>query len=179
MGLWKFLGKCVVLSVVVSLIYGCPYDSEVPLSRSEVARIDKGLVGNWRHRNNDQKESGIVTISPFNESELLIVVREEGKIAYDCYRAFISIVDGEKFLNIQEIKPTNDKRSWVFVNYSVSNGELTIRIVEDKLFKEKITSSLALNDFIRANIKNRDLYGSDSGSVLKLVREVPPKPERK
>jgi hypothetical protein len=165
--------------VVMSLLFGCPYDSEVPLGRSELAHIDKGLVGNWLYRNNDQKESGIVTISPFSESELLIVVREEGKSTHDFYRAFVSIVDGEKFLNIQEIKPTDEKRSWMFVNYSVANSELTIGIVEDKLFKDKIASSIALNDFIQANIKNRDLYGSDGGSVLKLVREVPSKPDRK
>jgi hypothetical protein len=179
MGLWKFFSKCVFLAVVVSLLYSCPYDSEVPLGRSEVAHIDKGLVGNWLYRNNDQKESGIVTISPFNESELLIVVGEEGKSKHDFYRAFISVVDGEKFLNIQEIRPSNEKRSWMFVNYSVANSDLTIRIVEDKLFKDKIASSPALNDFIRANIKNRDLYGSDGGSILKLVREVPSKLDRK
>jgi hypothetical protein len=127
----------------VSLLYGCPYDSEVPFGRSDVAHIDKALVGNWLYRNNDQKESGIVTISPFSESELLIVVREEGKSTHDFYRAFVSVVDGEKFLNIQEIKPTNDKRSWMFVNYSVANSELTIRIVEDKLFKETSTAATA------------------------------------
>jgi hypothetical protein len=160
--------------VVVSLLYSCPYDSEVPLGRSEVAHIDKGLVGNWLYRNNDQKESGIVTISPFNESELLIVVGEEGKSKHDFYRAFISVVDGEKFLNIQEIRPSNEKRSWMFVNYSVANSDLTIRIVEDKLFKDKIVSSSALMDFLNSNVKNRDLYGSDGVKVLKFVRDVVP-----
>jgi hypothetical protein len=179
MGLWKFCAKCVFLSAVVSLLYGCPYDSAVPLNRSEIAQIDKGLIGNWLYKSNDQKESGIITIFPFNESELLIVMREEGKRAHDFYRAFVSIVDGEKFLNVQEIKPTNEKRSWIFVNYSIFNGELTIRIVEDKLFKDEIASSSALNDFIKENITNRDLYGSDGGTVMKFVPVVSANPDHK
>jgi|GEM_PF-849335 len=176
MGLWKFFGKCVFLAAIVLLLYGCPYDSEVPLGQSEVAHIDKELVGNWLYKNTDQKESGIVTISPFNGSELLIITREEGKSAQVFYRAFVSVVDGEKFLNIQEIKPSNEKRSWVFANYHVSYGELTIRIVEDKLFKDNIASSSALVDFLSANVNNSDLYGSDGVKVLKFFREVLPHP---
>jgi hypothetical protein len=179
MGLWKFIGKCIVLATVVSLLYGCPYDSEVPLGQIQSAQIDKTLVGNWLFKSNDQKESGVVTISPFNEKELLIVVREEGKSPHDFYRAFVSIVDGEKFLSIQEVRPKNEKRSWVFVNYSMANGELNFRIVEDKLFREKFASSSALQDFIRANIKNRDLYAGDGGPVLKFAPEVPSKPAGK
>ena len=177
MALCKFYGRCVFLAAIMLLLCGCPYHSEFPLGRSEVAPIDKGLVGNWLYKNTDQKESGIVTITPFNGSELLIVTREEGKSAHDFYRAFLSVVDGEKFLNIQEIKPSNEERSWMFINYAVSNGELTIKIVEDKLFKDKIASSTALNDFLRANVKNRELYSSDGGKVLRFVQEVPNKPD--
>jgi len=174
MGLCKFFGKCIFLATIVLLLPGCPYYSEVPISRSEVAHIDKGLVRNWLYKNTDQKESGIVTISPFNASELLIIILDKGKCAHDFYRAFVSVVDGVKFLNVQEIKPSNEKRSWVLVNYWISSGELTIRIVEDKLFKDKIASSSALMDFLTSNVKNRDLYGSDGVKVLKFVREVVP-----
>jgi hypothetical protein len=174
MGLCKFFGKCIFLAMIILLLSGCPYYSEVPISRSEVSHIDKRLIGNWLYKNTDQKESGLVTISPFNENELLIIIRDEGKCAHDLYRAFISEVDGENFLNVQEIKPSNEKRSWVFVNYWIFSGELTIRIVEDKLFKDKIVSSSALMDFLNSNVKNRDLYGSDGVKVLKFVRDVVP-----
>jgi hypothetical protein len=50
---------------------------------------------------------------------------------------------------------------------------LTIRIVEDKLFENKLASSSALIDCLRTNLRNRDLYGSDGGKVLKFAREVP------
>ena len=157
------------------LLYGCPYDSEVPLTRSEDARIDTELVGNWTFRGTTPADAGMITISPFNERELVIILWEEGKNGRDYYRAFVSIIDGVKFLNLQTIKPTVDKKSWTLVNYSISKSELMIRIVEDKLIKEKFSSSMALRDFVKGHLKDRDLYGEDGGKALKFVKEPTPK----
>ena len=154
------------------LLYGCPYDSEVPLTRSEDARIDTELIGNWTFRGTTPADAGMITISPFNEHELLIIPWEEGKNGRDYYRAFVSIIDGVKFLNLQTIKPAAEKKSWTLVNYTISKGELMIRIVEDKLIKEKFSSSTALREFIKANLMNSDLYAGDND--LKFVKEPLP-----
>lgn len=140
----RILFKCFLLAAVMSLLYGCPYDSEVPLTRSDDATIDTELVGKWIYRNRTPADAGMLTIAPFNEHELLIILGEDGKNSRDYYKAFVSSIDGVKFLNLQTIKPTAEKKSWTLVSYALSNCELTIRIVEDRLIKEKFASSLAL-----------------------------------
>jgi hypothetical protein len=170
----KFHAKCIFLSVILLSLYGCPNDQEVPLTRNEEARIDMELVGDWLYRSANPNESGTITISPFNEHEFLIVIRDEGKDSRDYFRAFSSIIDGDKFLNVQEIRPSSERRSWTFVNYSVSQGKLTYRIVGDKLFKEKFTSSAALSSFIKAHLKDKELYNEDGGNVLTFVKEASP-----
>jgi hypothetical protein len=168
----RILFKCFLLAAVMFLLYGCPYDSEVPLTRSEDATIDAELLGKWIYRNRTTADAGMLTIAPFNEHEFLIILREDGKNGRDYYRAFVSSIDGVKFLNLQTIKPTAEKKSWTLVSYAISNGELTIRIVEDKLIKEKFSSSPALRGFVKANLKNKDLFGDDSSESIKLVKEV-------
>ena len=162
--------KCILVTAILFLFYGCPYESEVSLSRIEDAGIDKELLGKWYYRNADQKDSGSVTVSIFNEHELLVVIQEDGKEEDDLYRAFSSMVDGERFLNVQEISTSSKKRKWTFVNYAVAGDALTVRIVEDKLFKGKIHSSGALHAFIRSHLKNRDLYADNDKKILKRAR---------
>jgi hypothetical protein len=171
----RFL-KYLFLAVMLLMLYGCPYDSEVPLTSSEDALIDTELIGNWTFRGKTPAEAGMMTISPFNEHELLIIMREEGKCERDYYRAFVSIIDGVKFLNVQTIKPVSETRSWTLVNYSISNSELTIRIVEDKLIKEKFSSSTALREFIKIHLKNTDLYNENDGLALNFVKQPVPQP---
>ena len=166
--------KYLFLAVMLLMLYGCPYDSEFPLTRSEDALIDTELVGNWTFRGKTPAEAGMMTISSFNEHEILIITREEGKCERDYYRAFVSIIDGVKFLNAQTIKPVSETRSWTLVNYAVSGGELTIRIVEDKLLKEKFSSSAALREFIKTHLKNTDLYSENDGLAMKFVKEPMP-----
>lgn len=164
--------KCIILTVILLSLSGCPYDSEFPLNRSEEACIDTELLGRWVFKSTDPKESGTVTISPFNEHELLIILREEGKINRDYYRAYTGIIGGDKFLSVREISPSSEKKSWVLVNYSISQGELKIRIVEDKLFKERFNSPAALAGFIEAHLRDKDLYGEDGGKVPTFIRDV-------
>ncbi len=172
----KFPLECIFFAAILLSLCGCPYDSEVPLTRSEDACIDLDLVGNWLYRSTDQKDSGTITFSPFNEHEFLVILQEKGVHTREYYRAMGSNIDGDKFLNVQGIRPSFEKKSWTFVNYSVSQGELKIRIVEDKLFKEKFTSSVSLSAFIKTHLKDKDLYGDDGGKVLTFVKEVSPRP---
>jgi hypothetical protein len=162
-----------VLAVLVLWVSGCPYESEVPLTPVESARIDASLIGKWQYGSgvpNDPKGSGTITFFPFNEREFLAVLEEEGKKENELYRAFVSVVDGERFLNAQEIKASSEKRSWAFVNYEVNQGELRIRIVEEKLFKEKKGLSETPFEFIRKHLKDKDLYGEEPAQILRRTK---------
>lgn len=167
MGSRRLPAKCILVTAILFLVCGCPYESDVPLSRIEDARIDKELLGKWLYRNAEQNDSGMIMISMFNEHELVIVIREDGKEDDDFYRAFSSVVDGEGFLNVQEISTSSKKRKWTFVNYAVAGDSLSVRIVEDRLFKGKIHSSEALHAFVKNHLKNPNLYADNDKKVLK------------
>ncbi len=90
------------------------------------------------------------------------------------YRAFVTAIGKEKFLNIQEIKGTYDKRSWMFINYSAANCVLSYKVVDDELIKKyqkNFSSSKEFYAFIKENLKNKDLYGNGEKTVLKCIKD--------
>jgi hypothetical protein len=91
-----------LLVFILPLLWGCPYESTVPLGKSCKVKIDAELLGEWRSR--EKGESFRMTIQQFNDHELLITATEERKIKRDVIRAFVTLVKDERFLNVQEIK---------------------------------------------------------------------------
>jgi len=157
-----------ILAVSIFL-YGCPLESEFPLSIPETAQLDRDLIGNWKFINPEKEEVATIAIYPFNEHELIIISREENKNIF-AYRAFVTCLNGEKFLNVQEIDQTEDKRQWMFVNYSIRGNRLTLRILEDTLMKNrKIDTPQALSGFIEKNLKDKNLYGEDSEMLFERL----------
>lgn len=158
----KLLFGTILISISLLLLTGCPYESAVPLGAIGEARIDNELLGKWRYEDKESGESGTVTISQFNEKELLILIGEDGK-EEEPLRGFVTLVGNEKFLNVQEIKGAYDDRKWVFANYSIKDCALSYRLVDDSLLKKKVKGGLShkgLYDFIRKNVANKDIYGT-------------------
>lgn len=169
----KSLPVIVFLLLIPLLLSGCPYQSRIPLSLPGEAKIDKELIGKWKYENKEGNELGMVTISKFNDHELLIVLKEKDKNYCEMLRAFVTIIDKEKFLNIQEIKGIYEDREWSFVNYSISNCTLSYRIIDDELIeknKKNISSSKELYTFIKENLANKNLYDSEK-TILKFIQE--------
>jgi hypothetical protein len=153
-----------ILAISIFLC-GCPLESNFPLSIPETAQLDRDLIGNWKFINPEKEEVATIVISPFNDHELIIISPEENK-NISAYRAFVTCLNGENFLNVQEIDQSEDKRQWMFVNYSIRGNRLTLRILEDTLMKNrKIDTPQALSGLIEKNLKDKDLYGKD-GEML-------------
>lgn len=155
------------LLFILPFLWGCPYESKVPLGKSSQAKIDAELLGEWR--NTEKGESFTMVFQQFNDHEFLIVGIEAGKVQYEMLRAFVTRIKDERFLNVQEIKGESDKRGWWLVKYTISGDTLTAWTVEDTLFTKPATSSGALYRFIKKNLQNKDLYGTASPTVLKRV----------
>jgi hypothetical protein len=155
--------------LILPLLWGCPYESKVPLSKSSKAEIDQALLGAWK--NTAEGEPFTMIIEQFNEHEFLLLGMEDGKIDRDVMRAFITVIKGERFLNLQKIKELPDKRGWYLVHYALSGDTLTMRIVDDKLFTKPFTASRTLYSFVKKNLRNKDLYGDDTPTVLQRVEE--------
>jgi hypothetical protein len=155
--------------LILPLLWGCPYESTVPLSRNSKAEIDQALLGDWK--NTDQAEPFTLIIQQFNEHELLIMGAEDGKINRDVMRAFVTVIEDERFLNVQDIDVPPDKRVWYLAKYTISGDTLTAWTVDDKLFTKPMTSSRALYRFVKKHLGDKALYGNDSPFVLKRVGE--------
>jgi hypothetical protein len=144
------------------LLWGCPYEAKAPLGESGKAPIDRELLGEWK--NTEQGEPFTMTIQQFNEHEFLISGAEfkNGICNCEAMRAFVTVIQGERFLNVQEIKGESESRGWWIAKYTVSGDTLRAWIVEDKLFTKPFTSSRELYRFIKKNLHNKELYGDAS-----------------
>ena len=158
-----------IFLLILPLLWGCPYESEVPLGKSSAAKIDQGLIGKWK--NTAAGEPFTMIIQQFNEHELLLLGMEDGKIHREVMRAFVTVIKDEQFLNVQEIEESYDERGWYLVKYTISGDTLTMRIVDDKLFTKPFTSSRALYSFVKKSLNNKDLYGDATPMILQRVGE--------
>jgi hypothetical protein len=159
-----------LLFVFPVLLCGCPYESDVPLSGCGEAGLDSALIGKWEYLGSPGDRESTIEFVRFNERELLVLVREEGNARIDMYRACVSPVGDERFLNVQDLTVA-DQRKWSFVQYSVVENRLTVRIVDEKLFQKPMGSPEELHRFIRENLANPALYDDEKGQVLKRVKE--------
>jgi hypothetical protein len=169
---WFRLIRVLFCLVTLLLLAGCPYESREPLSAPAGAEIDGKLLGRWKFEDKVSKDVGFLTISQFNDGELLIVMEEEGKKSPDTMRGFVTDVDGRKFLNIQEIKGKYQERKWMFVSYATGNCSLTYRVVNDSLVPsggEKELGSRQVYDLIKKHLGNEKIY--DEPTTLTCVKK--------
>ena len=81
----------------------------------------------------------------------------------EAYRAFITVIDGEKFLNMQELG-AQTSRDWSYAYYRIEGTALSLRFVDDSLFGSRtFDSSDALREFIRKNLRSPGLYVTNDG----------------
>lgn len=165
----KLLSVTVLSVLSLVLFTGCPYESAVPLSGPGLAKSDSELIGKWRAEDKESKETGILTISRFNDKELLIVIDDGDKV--ETLRGFVTFIGNEKFLNVQEMREPYKDRKWMFANYSIKDCSLTYRLVNDSLLKDKAKSGLSQKElyaFIKKNIANKNIY--DEPTTLTCVK---------
>ena len=161
----RFFYLKAALLLLLLFLSGCPYESDFPLSGIK-QELDPVLIGTWRSPKTGQADSGTLVVVPFNDRELLLIVRDEGEADVDLYRAFGSRVRGKTFLNVQEINLSAKARPWWFVHYAVNQDKLTIKIVEDTLFSREIGTPRALRAFIGRNLFHPELFSDNRGQIL-------------
>jgi hypothetical protein len=140
-----------VLFSVCLFFMGCPYNSSVPIDATGV-KIDKRLIGKWQKRSS---EDDTYTVTKKDENTYMIVdtpKKTEGSDNKDkTYTAFISDVDGVKFLNLND---ASDQNNIVFYFYKLefadATGGFTLFPVTEYV-TEKFTASADLRKFFQQN----------------------------
>jgi len=154
----------IVLAGVLSLS-ACPFSSDLPLGLPADASLDGALTGTWQAQDPESQQWVSITFVPFNEREYVALTHDPGEKEEKekLWRVFVTLIDEERFLNIEELDGGNDA-AWSFANYRVSGDTLSIRLLDDALFSSQtFRSSDALRDYVRAHLHDPRLYMSDDG----------------
>ncbi len=170
--------KLLAAAPLALLLAACPYSSEWTLGDPAKAPMDSALVGEWNARDPESKQVVTITFLPYNTHELVAFSRDaddpHGKV--DSYRAFVTVIDGVSFLNMQELG-AQAAREWSYASYRIEGKTLSLRFVDDGLFGSRtFDSSEAFREFIRKNLKSPGLYVSDSGqdTLMKFTKAEKP-----
>ncbi len=152
--LWSML-------VGIGLMFmGCPYNSSVTIDTPTSVKIETKLLGKWQKRTSDD-ETYIVT----KKDDYTYSILEKDKTPAEGsepkkYCAFLSEVNGTKFLNLYESKD-EDSKTYYFYKLIISDeteGFTLFPVTE--YITETFESSNELKKFVQANMGLSFFYGS-------------------
>lgn len=128
----------VVLVAVCCLAAKCPVLFQHPLGPTSAGFIDQRLVGAWRCQDDTADQApGVLTILNFDGFQYYIESVAHGE-ATGHLRAYATRIDGEPFLNLQEMG-VEGKRDWMIARYEIPDDlHLSLRLVDPNPFQEVI-----------------------------------------
>jgi hypothetical protein len=153
-----------VFSAMSVFFMGCPYSSEMPIEDPSV-KIDIKLLGKWQDKKSEDYD---YTITKSTESIYKIskkkVKGDNAAADTSSYMAYISEINGSKFLNLWDAN--SSPRSYYFykMELSGSGARVTLSPVTDNI-EEKFTNPGELKKFIQTHMnlsffydKEKDIY---------------------
>ena len=160
----KKLVILLLLSPLLLLLTGCPYNSKVPLSAVPKIPIDKSLLGTWKSF--DDKDSTEMKVLEFNSKEYYVYIRSvsKGALEVDHYRAYISVVGKEKIVNFEDLK---QKGEFNFFRYKQEGDKIKVQVVSDVAVKDKYASPKSMTKAFSKKINEKDFFESELVFVRK------------
>lgn len=139
------------LLALTVLLSGCIYDS--PPVRTPSEKVDPSFVGNWRQVGEPTNK---LLIRAYDRREYSIITDDDKTISN--YRAYTCEVAGLQLACVQELDPKSNGR-WAVFEYSLSpGGQLSARMLNEKVVTQANKTPRALRRAIRQNIKNPELF---------------------
>jgi hypothetical protein len=160
------LAAFTLIAMASAALTACPYSNDLPLSSPSEAVVDSSLPGRWKMQDPDTGQWVTMELMRFSEREYVAWSREpsEAKEKVVLYRLFVTPIENERFLNIQELG-RGVGRSWSFARYRLSGDALSLRFLDDSLFSSQaFGSSDALREFVLANLHDPRLYAGNDGT---------------
>lgn len=165
---------CLAVCTLVFLT-GC-YESTVPISDPDAATLDPALQGTWEPAEID--EDARFWVTAFNEREYLIEMCCDEDVEVDgregdgrvFMRAFLSDVDGTRFMNLQILgAPPEEQQAFFFYRVEQEGDDvLALHPIADAALEAAApATSEALFELVRTNGADPAFYTAD---VLRLRR---------
>lgn len=143
------------------LLFGCPYESKVPISKPKFPP-DNSLIGKWVEKGQN-KEEYTVSIDGY---EYKIEGKEIKSGNTENYKGFITEVKGVRFFNIYE--KGADEISYALYKIETGNNTITLKGISEKI-TDKFTTSNDLKAFIEKNMGSATFY--DPKEEMTFVRK--------
>lgn len=144
-----------MMLVILMLLSACPYESSVPLSSPDKAKIDPALIGTWIFTDKEEKKDYAIPFIAFNDHEYLIVLSNDEETDY--IRAFTTEIAGRRFLNYKELHVDGAPEKYGFLRYEIKNDILYLHTVEDDLLTKEFENPVQLFDHVKEHIADEGL----------------------
>jgi hypothetical protein len=154
----------IILLLATCFVFGgCPYESSVPIDEPSV-KIDSGLLGTW---NDSQNKNDSYDVTKEDDYTYKIVKKRSDSDEVENYLAYESVINGNIFLNIWEIKEGEESHSFSLYKMEVETvDKITLSEVTENI-DEQFSNSEQLKKFITAGMKNSYFFSKEETVLVR------------
>lgn len=110
----------IFLALFSTLMAGCY--SNLPVGEPEEAVFDPRLPGRWSYPDPQSGENTVVVVARFSETDYVVSPEAQFREA-DALRMFVTRLNGQHFLNFQELRRSFAGRAYMFALYEVISSD--------------------------------------------------------
>jgi hypothetical protein len=156
----KWMVPLIVLCIALA---GCPYSSKVSIDNPSV-KINNALLGTWEPKTSSEDR---YMVSRADEYNYRIVKKAIGAKDSIIYKAFLSSIETDIFLNIWEDNGSSD-RSYFFykIDINPSGSKVTLSPVTENI-SEKFETSDQMKAFFKKYKSLSFFFGKDTEVFIK------------
>lgn len=159
----KTLRILAAIAVCAIVFMGCPYSAEVAIDQPSV-KIDDKLIGEWESKSSSDYK---YTVSKADSYHYTIDKKSASSGDVTTYKAFISMIDDTRYLNVYEDGSTTPTYYFYKMTISSSGVKCTLVPVTENI-DEKFTTSSEMKDFFKKNQVNSYFFDKDEDEYIKL-----------
>ncbi|HXB39864.1 MAG TPA: hypothetical protein VNZ49_04930 [Bacteroidia bacterium] len=154
----KLLLQITLLSGLMLVLQGCPYNSEIAIDEPAV-KTDAKLLGKW-----EPKNSGDYMYTVTKKSDYLYDFSKKSKNTptdTSSYLGYVSLIDGVQFLNVYDKYSSSTKTYYLYkMEMTTSGAKITLSPVTENI-TEKFANSADLKAFIKKYMALSFFYSKD------------------
>lgn len=149
----KQLLQCCILAICSLMLYGCPYESAVPVSPAAIP-VDEQMLGQWVSEAESYNEYFVSKADPLHYK-----VEQRSITGHTAeYIAHLSQIKGVTFLNVYS---DSAKTYYLYrINTNSAEGRFSLLPISNKT-SEQFNSSASLRQFVEKNMNLKSFYDSE------------------
>lgn len=148
------------LLLLAMLLYGCPYDSTVPIDEPRFPAI-RSLFGQWKQPNLEKSYAAVSRYQMRDTMRYRVVYNswtaEKGSYQVKIFKAQMSEVAGAYFFNIAPESKTSAPYFILGIRWNQAKDSLWLRPVNGE-GAPRFSDSPALKSWIEANMTKKDFF---------------------